>query len=174
MAAGVYIHRKTEKKRKRRKDIRRYISVLPKEKKFQRNDRQAKEEEEDKKCSYISALSLSTGVRRKREIKDEEDPTESLMSLKDKTSQNIAQLQNPPAKTIIESENTIKKPATEKSPNSPPSPTVDATLESSCTDKENDNFQDDSPVILSESELLSQETLLALLHCNTQQMLEQL
>ena len=82
MAAGVYIHRKTEKKRKRREDIRRYIGVLPKVKK---NDRQAKEEEEDKKCSYISALSLSTGVRRKREIKDEEDPTESLMSLKDKT-----------------------------------------------------------------------------------------
>uniref|UniRef100_A0A1X7VQY6 Uncharacterized protein n=1 Tax=Amphimedon queenslandica TaxID=400682 RepID=A0A1X7VQY6_AMPQE len=180
MAAKAFFHRR---KRKRSKDIRSYVTVLPREEEGKISKKKTKSAPEDSESSYVSALTLSKGVRRKRDMKDVldfvQDPhsnqpqeRQSLEEINKSKEQSTPQITSN-AKSEAPSDENKAPPAQSSSllPLLEPPPTAagqssEATSSLACD-------QDDSPVILRESEILSEESLLALLYCDTQKLIEQ-
>lgn len=157
------VWKKRKRKRNAQGDIRSYMSRETLKEINKSKTKKLKSSVEDdrldsiKGSSYVPALSLSTGVRQKRHHKDvlqSNDPTANKDS-------NDTQ----PILCDLKRTSSSSYSLPHQSPQTSPS-----------RDKQElDYYSDDlSPVIVTESQQLSEESLLAVLNCNTQQFIAQL
>ena len=178
MAAKAFFQRR---KRKRSKDIRSYVTVLPREEEGKISKKKAKSVTEDAESNYVSALTLSKGVRRKRDMKDILDFVQDPDSKHHQERESLDKINNSKEQGTSQTTSNTKS-ETPSDENKAPAPLSSLPHETFLTAAAQSNEAtssslvcdtDDSPVILRESELLSEESLLALLYCNTQQLIEQ-
>lgn len=185
MAAKAFLHRR---KRKRSKDIRSYVTVLPREEEGKISKKKTKSGPEDAESNYVSALTLSKGVRRKRDMKDVLDFVQDPDSNHPHEGQSLEEINKPKEQATPQTTSNAKSDAPSldenralSDENKAPAPPAQSSIEPPPTAAGQSSEassslicdQDDSPVVLRESELMSEESLLALLYCDTQQLIEQ-